>query len=185
MPRAWGLFYLAVSLAWLFYLTWPVHAEPPTLPLPWTRLDEIYVTPSPVRMYTNNAVQVLTRLGDPLGPQEPNVWHTIDLTPFGVGVDATAAGLSGILIITHGYAVETAWLTLVFRRPGDAFNDCTKYIAQVIEPALQGGVRAPFSTMVPLRKGQLEFCYRIPEGMPAWPDASAYGFNLSVQWWGK
>jgi hypothetical protein len=161
-------------------------AEPPNLPLPWLKLDSVYVTPGPARMYTNNAIHVLTRMqpGDALGPQDQGVWHTADLTPFGVSEDAKAAFLSGILIITHGLANEIAWMTVVFRRPGDQ-TDCSKYIGQVAETSASGGQRSGLATLVPLKDGKVEYCYRIPPNMPSWPDASAYGINLSVQWWGR
>lgn len=157
----------------------------PTLPLPWIKASEIYFTTSPSRMYANNAVYVGTHLGaNNYGTQGANQWHLVDLKPFGVTSDAIAAFLSGLLIITHGNAAETADLCIVFRQPGDASCPTTAYIGQTIEAAVGGGQRSTMGTWVPLSGGCLEFSYSV--NTPGdWPANSSYGINLSLQAWAR
>lgn len=167
------------------------NAESPVLPLPWIKATEFYVTPSPSRIYgPDNAVYIITHgpAGSDYGQQETNAWHTIDLAPFGVPADATAAFLSGLLIITGGTTAEIADLRVVFRRPGD-MTSCAKYMGQasfqtnsVNGQPIGGGQRSTMATWVPLAEGKFELCYQLST-IGTWPTNPAYGINLSVQAW--
>lgn len=180
----------------LCMLVSPAFAEPPSLPLAWVKLTEIYYTTGQVRMYGDtpevcsvapcNAVYVQTRLGEggDAGPQATDTWHTVDLTAFGVAEDAKVAFLSGVLIITHGTTEELANLTVTLRAHGDNNSSCSKYLGQVIETSIASGQRSTFSTMVPLNAGKFDFCYRIST-TGNYPDHSAYAINLSLQAWGR
>lgn len=169
------------------------HAEAPILPFPWIKATEFYVTSSPSRIYgPDNAVYILTHGpdGSNFGPQETGVWHTIDLGPFGVPSDASAAFLSGLLIITGGSTAEIADLRVVFRRPGDT-TSCAKYMGQasfqtnnVNGQAIVGGQRSTMATWVPLADGKFELCYQLST-TGSWPTNPSYGINLSVQAWAR
>lgn len=159
------------------------RGEAPSLPLPWTKVSEFFVTPSPARLYgPSNAVYVQTHLPTNYGPQATGVWHAVDLRPWGVASDAHAAFLSGMLVITHGASEEIADLHLVLRRPGDFSVDCSKYIGQVVEAHISGGQRSGMASWVPLQDGQFEFCYQISTP-GTWPSNSSYAINLSLQAW--
>jgi hypothetical protein len=184
-------------LALCALMPYAARAEAPVLPLPWQKVTEFYVTPSPSRMYgPANAVYVQTGLPAELneGPQTRGVWHTVDLASFGVPSDAVAAFLSGLLIITGGEVAEVADLRVVFRRPGDT-TPCTKYLGQTsfqtnVVPtpygnmAIGGGQRSNMATWVPLADGKFEFCYQVSTG-GAWPTNPSYGINLSLQAWAR
>lgn len=169
------------------------RAESPPSPLPWLRVSEFYVTPSPSRIYgPNNAVYVQTRLpeGSNVGPQQVDTWHTVDLAAFGVPSDAVAAYLSGMLVITGGTTPEIANITIGFRRPGDT-TSCGKYLGQatfqtnsVAGQSIIGGQRTNMATWVPLSNGKLEFCYSLSTA-GAWPDNPSYAINLSIQAWAR
>lgn len=180
------------------------RAEPPTLPLPWVKLSEIYYTPSQARLYgsggasincgkpvthTNpcNAVYVQTHLptGSNEGPQAQNTPHVVDLVPYGVAEDAKVAWLSGLLIITHGSSSEIADIMVSFAAENDAAFNCSKYIGQTIEAATGSGQRSNFSTMVPLTNGKFKFCYRLATPGGQYPSQSSYAINLSLQAWGR
>lgn len=157
----------------------------PPMPLPWLKVNEFYVTPSPSRMYgPDNAVYVQTRLPSNYGPQQTGVWHKSDLKPLGVSADAVAAFLSGLLIITHGTAEEIADIRVAFRRPGDTDCDTSKYLGQSCEAHIGGGQRSGLATWVPLTNGEFEFCYQIATP-GAYPQNSAYAINLSLQAWAR
>lgn len=169
-----------------------VSAEPPSLPLPWQKVTEFFVTPSPSRMYgPANAVYVQTGLtSGNEGPQERGIWHTVDLRPFGVSEDAAAAFLAGLLIITGGFTEETADIQVGFRRPGDT-TPCSKYLGQtsfqtniVNGQSLPGGQRSNMATWVPLAGGKFEFCYRVSTS-GSWPVNPSYAINLSLQAWAR
>ena len=56
-----------------------------------------------------------------LGPP-PDEWFVYDVTDWGIPSDALAIMLTGILITTHGKAIETCNLTVTFRSFGDTLN---------------------------------------------------------------
>lgn len=157
----------------------------PALPLPWVKASEVFFTPSPARLYPNNAVYVGTHLGSGnYGTQGESQWHTVDLKPFGVAGDAITAFLSGMLIITHGTTPETADLQIVFRKPGDASCPTSAVLGQTIEASVYGGQRSTMATWVPLLNGCFQYSYYI--STPGnWPQNSGYGINLSLQAWAR
>jgi hypothetical protein len=156
----------------------------PPRPMQWSRLSEIYVVNGPARLYANNAIYAMIGTQPPSGTFQPNTWHTIDLKPFGVGADAKAAFLSGLLIITQGTTPCTADMQIVFRAPGDTTTDINRLMGQVTEAHAGGGQRSGFASWVPLSDGCAEMGFRLstPAQWPQWP---AYGVNLSVQMWGR
>jgi hypothetical protein len=161
----------------------------PPFPFEWERSTEVYTHPHQPRMYSNSPVFLITgtRPGSPsppAGPQKAGAWHRVDLKPWGIAADAKWAELSGLLIITHGTTVETANLTVSFRRVGDATADCRGYMGQVVEAAVGSGQRSYVSVTVPLVKGEFEWCYTRSTG-GSYPTNSSYGVNMVVQKWGR
>lgn len=157
-------------------------AEPPTLPLEWQEVDHLYITTGPARMYSNNVVWGGTHMGaGDYGASQEGQWHTVDLQPWGVDEDAKVAFLSGILIITSGTTNEIADMTIVFRRPGDNYTTCDKYMGQATLSGF-GGQRSGFASWVPVKWGKIEFCYKVSTP-GTWPAHAAYGVNLSIQGW--
>jgi len=157
----------------------------PSLPLPWFKATEVYFTTSPARLYSDNAVWFGTHLGaGDYGPQGEAQWHSVDLKPYGVASDAISAFLSGVLIITHGTASETADMKIVFRKPGDASCPVSATMGQVVEAHVGGGQRSTMSTFVPLSNGCFEYSYTL--STPGdWSANSGYGVNLSLQAWAR
>lgn len=191
-------------LLWLIlFLSSSALAEAPPHPLPWERVEEIYFTPSQVRMYgPDNVVYIQCQIPQPYGACRPNVWHRFDLKPLGVAPDAKFAFLSGMLIISHGYVFETSNLTVTFRRPGDNAASCAKYLGQAqatqnMSPPLltQGGdpyivpvdsARSNMATWVPVSNGEIDWCYAYSGAVGLYPHGgSAYAINLSVQAWAR
>lgn len=172
------------ALLWLLCAA-PALAEPPAKPLAFQQASQLWLTTTPARLYSDNVVYVQTHLpGGCVGWCNEGTWQTVDLTPYGVASDAKWAFLSGMLIVTHGSAIEIADLKVVFRRPGDTSTDCTKYLGQAIEAHVGGGQRSNISTWVPLSYGVFEWCYTTTT--PGnWPDNSAYAVNISLQAWAK
>lgn len=94
-------------------------------------------------------------------------WVSVDLKPFGVPAEATAALIHGLLIISMGEAPDSALVSVHFRRPGSsaACNNSIAY-ADIMNVA-SGSVRAPFMDIVPLSNGVFEVCIRTQWGSPA------------------
>lgn len=172
----------------LFLLFWalfaiPAHADGPYI-LPWEKVTELWLTPSQVRLYGPGALNSGVGVSPTVGCITPNAWCVADLRRYGVPADAKYAFLTGLLIITHGYGSQLAWMTVTMRRPGDTSANCEKYIGQVVEAHTGGGQRSGMATWVALMNGQVEYCfnYALPIG---WPDWSSYVVNLSVQAWAR
>lgn len=160
----------------------PSYAEPPPQPMQWRPVSELYVAAGPARLYSDNVVYVQTHMSGPCAGQcTEGVFHRVDLAPYGVPVDAKAAFLSGMLIITHGETVETADLQIVFRAPGDT-TSCARVMGQTTEAHVGGGQRSMMATWVPLYGGAFEWCFRTSTP-GSWPTHSSYGVNLSLQAW--
>lgn len=172
--------------AFLAVLTAPTtaRAEGPYI-LPYERVTELWLTPSQARMYGPGAVNSLLGMepGGAVGCQTPSVWCVADLTLYGVPADATFAFLSGILLITNPIG-QSANFTITFRRPGWPGN-CAKYIGQVVNANNPGGgERSGMALWVPIENGKVEYCFEYT-GPIGWPDAAAYGVNLTVQGWAR
>jgi len=115
----------------------------------------------------------------PEGPPE-DTWTTIDLAEkCGLPLDSKEVFLAGLLIITHGNAVQIADLWALFRAPGDDL-DPGSYQIQAIEPHLGGGVRSTVALWVPVVDGKVEL-YWHGAGSGVWPAESAYAINLACQ----
>lgn len=119
----------------------------------------------------------------------PNVWHRIDLKPWGVPADSPWAFLSGILIITHNGDVSmTADLKVGLRRIGDTeTGNCDtsgRYIGQATAVAAGQGVRSTMGSFVPLVDGAFEVCWSANPLSGLYPAIPAFGGNLHVQAWG-
>ncbi len=145
----------------------------------WVTATEIGINPAnskgPVALFANSAYP---QYHPPRG-----VWHQVDVTRWGIPADAKAVLLSGILLITHGYAQQTCDVQMAFRAPGDTL-DAGNYILQTIEAAVGSGQRSNAATIVPLRGGRFEWQWRLPSETGAgYPAECAYGFNLSLQAW--
>lgn len=151
---------------------------PPSLP--WVSCGEIAVCTAQVKMYSNNVVWGGTHLSPAYGAQ-PDTWVEVDLKPLGVPVDAKAAFLSGILIITNPAQSEIADMRITFARPSDPDAIPTDYIGQTCIQG-DGGQRSNMACWVPLENGSFKFFYHVTsEG--SYPDHPCYGVNLSVQAW--
>ena len=142
----------------------------PPKPFSFSGPSVVYPLADKVGTWTNNAVYVMTRLPVPYGPQQPQVWNTVDLTSFGVPADADSVLLSGIIIITHGYKIECADLRIGFRRFGsDDDAACENYIMQVIEASVGNGMRSTAAARIPLSEGKFQFHFIIPPDGGGWP----------------
>ena len=109
-------------------------------------------------------------------------WFTVDAgktvynVDTGIPEDALAIWLSGILIISPGYATESADLQLYIRRPGavPATDGDTYLCAQTCASAPGNGARTNFTTLVPVTDRKFEFWWhRSTFGF--WPDHASYG----------
>lgn len=175
-------------------LSFAAVAQPAPMPLPFAKVNELFVSTAPARLWFPNAVTLFR--GTSYDTQAPNIWHDVDLKPFGVAADAIAADLRGLLIITNAPLAcsgavtsdcllgPTADLTLVFRAPGDTATDCGRVMGQVAEAHRGGGQRSGFASWVPLVNGVTQVCYRVTTS-GAWPASASYGINLSVQAWAR
>jgi len=157
-------------------------AEPPPMPMTFQKSTEIYTATNQVRVYADNPIYFGANVPQTWGTPAAGVWHRVDLKKYGVTADAKSAFLSGMTIITHGYATETANMTLTARRPGDNVSDCTKYLAQSLEASVSNGVRSNAAFWVPLIDGEFEWCWK-PSTGGVYPTNSAYGANFSLLAW--
>lgn len=185
-----------VALLALFLLVpSALFADPSPRPVPWVTITEWHISTLQVRMWGPNTLsdpQPWTGLyfrgtvSDPYPSPElqQNTWYEVDLTPFGVAPDATMAFLSGMLIISHGGASETAEVRFSMARANDTTADCSKYLGQTIEAAVGGGQRSNMAAFVPLYNGKFKFCLTHGNG-GTYPGGSAYGINLTLQAWGR
>jgi hypothetical protein len=108
-------------------------------------------------------------------------WYTVNAgkTVYGVdnGIphDAIAIMLSGVLIISPGYATESADLQLYIRRHGAAPSDGDIYLcAQTTAVAPGNGARTNFTTMVPVVDRKFDIWWHRSTG-GYWPDHASYG----------
>lgn len=121
-------------------------------------------------------------------------WVAVDLKPYGVPPDATAALLHGLLIISMGSAPDSALVSVHFRRPGSG-ADCANSTAYAdIFNVPSGSVRAPIMDIVPLENGIMEVCIKTKWGSPGngialhdW-EASfgafpSFGVNVRLRGW--
>ncbi len=123
-------------------------------------------------------------------------WLSVDLKPYGVPADATAAILHGMLLISMSRDPDSALVSVHLRRPGSG-ADCANSAAYAdIFNVPNGSVRAPFMDIVPLQDGVMEVCIRTRWGSPSnridlfdW-EASfgsypSFGVNLRLRGWLK
>lgn len=159
-------------------------AQTQSLPIPWHRTTEVYVSPVQPRILENAPINMILGVGSGRGPQTPGVWNRVDLKPWGVAADAKWAELGGLLVVTHGVTFETATLWISFRRPGDVGAACSDYIGQTVEALIGSGQRSTMTVTVPLVNGEFEWCFnRSSYGI--YPANSSYAANLIVQKWGR
>lgn len=124
-------------------------------------------------------------------------WVSVDLKPYGVPADATAALIHGLLLITMGATPGDAALVSVhFRRPGST-ADCSNSTAYALAWKLpEGGVRSPFSDFAPLANGVMEVCIKTKWGSPvnnipladweaSFNSVPAFGVNARLRGWLK
>lgn len=106
-------------------------------------------------------------------------WFTVDASKTVYGVDnglpedTLAIWLSGILIISPGYAEETADLHFYCRKPSIIPTD-TYLCAQCCSTAPAQGARTNFTTLIPVTDRKFQFWwYKSTSGY--WPDHASYG----------
>lgn len=121
-------------------------------------------------------------------------WVLVDLKPFGVPADATAAILHGMLIISMGSAPDFGLVSVHFRRPGTSTDCANTPNYTEITGQVWGGMRTPFFDTVPVSNGAVEVCLRTIWGSPAnmvaphpW-EASfggypSFGVNVRLRGW--
>src|SRR6202011_82777 len=84
--------------------------------------------------------------------------YTMDLTPFGVARDATAAFLTGMAIISNNNTPALGELRVTMARQGDAI-DCSKYLGQAVTYSVPfEEIRSNMAMFVPLNQGKFDFC---------------------------
>lgn len=111
-------------------------------------------------------------------PVPPGQWVTIDAKANFVPADATAILVQGTLIITHGTTPASCDLQIYVREPGRTYSAFGAF-GQVIETAVGGGQRSPWTFVIPVEDGKFEFWWsRSTQG--DWPTHCAYGVNLRV-----
>lgn len=144
-----------------------------------------------VRQQVMKNSAVFMNNGDPaiFAAYPPNVWHRVDLKPWGVPATSPWAFLAGILIITHnGDASQIANLMIGLRRVGDTETgncDTTgRYVGQVAAVAAAGGARSTMSSFVPLIDGAFEVCWSPNPHVGLYPSVPGVGVNLHLQAWG-
>lgn len=146
----------------------------------WKKLNELWIN-------DGEAPNVIfVKRGSPdgdFGPQ-PDTWTTVDLNPLGVPREAITAFLAGLLIITHGEAVEIADLRISFRHLGDTSVPLTTYESQTLEADTTGGQRSGVALWVPVVNGFIEYAYHVGT-TGIYPAHSTYAINLVLQAWGK
>lgn len=175
-------------------LLWPccwAHAQT-TIGPTWAAVSTFHINTGPPRQYIG-PVFVISSNSPPSGPPAGQ-WQQIDLTsePWGVGANAKAVFLAGLVIISSGNSQqETDSAGIIFRTPGDTRVTCdtANFIGQTIFQvnvvngvALGGGQRAAMATWVPVVDGKIEYCWTRTTTGP-WPASGAYGFNLAIQAW--
>jgi hypothetical protein len=155
----------------------------------WARVTEIYTRTGNAFLRGDIFVNTYTGVTAPEGCA-PSTWCTVDVSTL-TASDAKSVFLSGILIITHGSAAETADLQLGFRAFGDnegcpvpQVPTCVWYVGQSVEAQVGSGQRSNMSTWVPVRDGKFQFWYALSTG-GAYPTNSTYGINLSIQAWAR
>ena len=124
----------------------------------------------------NPVIFINSYSGAGLAEYPPGQWSTVDLSAI-VPADTIAVRLDGILIITHGSAVETADMTVAFRT--DPSYDYG-YVMQTIEASVGNGQRSNAGAWVALDSNlccQMKWT-RATQGQ--WPANSSYGVNLSL-----
>ncbi len=172
----------AVVFAWLMMP--PAFADDPPLDARWNKSTEIYTRKGETWFLSEIFGNTYTGQFIPAPCATQGQWCTVDFKPGGVGADAKAVFVQGLLIITSGSTVQTADLHLSFRRPGDTSVNCVnQYMAQAVIATITGE-RTNFSSWLPVVDGKLEFCWtrNTPDPYPA---NSAYGFNMGAQAWVK
>jgi hypothetical protein len=114
----------------------------------------------------------------------PNQWNNVvvpsikDDPSNGIPDDCIAVFLCGILIITNGYASESADMHVRFRRWLSGNNTYfPPYILQAVSNV--GGARHPFSLWVPVDTRRFQF-YWTRSTQPPWPQHASYGLNAYV-----
>lgn len=108
---------------------------------------------------------------------ERDVWHVRELKGI-IPDDSVGIHVTGILIITHGAAQETADLQLFLRK--DALQN-TNYAHQTIEAEVGNGQRSTMSAWIPLALDKsFQWKWSPVEYKGEWPAYSAYGANLHV-----
>lgn len=111
-----------------------------------------------------------------------NGWFTVDAgkTVYGIDnglpMDTKAIWLSGILIISPGYASEICDLQLFCRRPNavPATDGDTYLCAQTCSTAPGQGARTNFTTLVPVTDRKFQFWWH-KSTSGYWPDHASYG----------
>lgn len=191
---------LRIILLSLWFVSTAAFAEMAPKPMPWFQVTQLFFSPLQVRMWGPASYADpypwtglyyrggnLTPTNDPYPSPElqSGVPYTMDLTPFGVGSDATIAFLSGILIISMDDATLGEMRITFAPHASPPTIDCTRYIGQAVSyNVFQGEVRSNMATFVPLNGGKFDFC--IIKGGTGDPIMNAsYGINLTLQMWGR
>lgn len=111
-----------------------------------------------------------------------NVWHTLDMTQFGVPATAKAVFLQGGLNITGGLAGGIC-NSYFFVRKDIPFDPKIVYwfgMGQAMTSLLGEGDRKSIATFVPLVNGEFAWTWtRNTQG--EWPEQCSYGGNFNIQ----
>lgn len=150
--------------------------------------DSPYLAPH--TLFINSATNTYQICGvvQPALPS-PGVWHTIDLTPIGVPINAVAVDLRGVLIITDGANSADTSLALSFQIPGGV-QSVANYEMQTCAELSTGGSRSTASVICPCVNGCIQYSWYRGNSTGEWPAnplvsaypiGASYGFNLNVQ----
>lgn len=174
MNRAARLILVAMSALFAVAFAAVIIAPAQTKPPRFVRANELYVLapgnpPSAGDYFISTA---------PFWGCSADLWCKVQL-PADVAPDATAVFMSGIVIITHGYAIETADIKFGCRAPGDP-QQPSWYNVQAVEASVGNGQRSTFGTWIPARNHQIE-CLWTRSTPGIWPDNSSYAINGTIQ----
>jgi hypothetical protein len=186
MKKAWISVVAAVAVSASF-----AHAQPTATGSP-LRLEG--VSSSVLPGDSPSVVFLNTYTGAGYWTYPRGQWVRVNLKPFGVPADATAAILHGMLIISMGSAPDFGLISVHFRRPGTITDCANTPIYTEVTGQSWGGMRTPFSDIVPLANGEVDVCVRTLWGSPSnaiaphpW-EASfsgypAFGVNVRLRGW--
>lgn len=114
-------------------------------------------------------------------------WHRIDLTQYGIPVDAVAVEVTGRISITAGRWTGTAENAISFKKPSEpnSVNIHDRYCLQVLGNQGASHREIVTTTIIP-ENGLIDFGWTYqPKGKLVYPKTPSVGMNLVFKKWFK